>query len=301
MTQTGNGLAAALTAFLIWGVLPIYWKALGAVPPEQILCHRLVWSVVVTGVVLALRGGFGPIREALHQPRALAIMIGTGALISTNWFTYIFAVNTGHVVESSMGYYINPLVNVLLGAIFFRERLNRRQAVAIGLAVAGVMVMVIDFGRPPWIALILAFSFGTYGMLRKLASLEALQGLFCETLVAGIPAAAYLLWVESTGTGMFLHAGAGVDALLIGAGVVTSLPLLCFAFAVRKLRLTTVGIMQYIAPTCMFLLGVFAYREPFGATRLATFCLIWAGVAVYVADGLIVRRAMRRVGATAPR
>ncbi len=290
------GVPAALIAFLIWGLLPIYWKALAAVPPMQILCHRVAWSLVFLALVVTVRRGWGPLRRALTSRRDLALLAVSSVLVSSNWFLYIWSVNNGHVVESSLGYYINPLVNVLLGFLFFRDRLSRVQAMAIGLATLGVLNMVWQFGRAPWIALTLAVSFGLYGLVRKVASVESVHGLFYETLVLGLPAVGYLVWEEAHGVGALGHLGLGQDLLMAGAGVVTATPLVLFAFAARRLRLATVGVMQYIAPTGMFLLGVFVYGEAFTTVHLTTFALIWAGVALYTADGL---RSLRPVGQAA--
>jgi len=293
-----TGIGAAIGAFLIWGLLPMYWKALSAVPALQILCHRIVWSLVFLALVVTVRRGWGGVRQALRSRRDVLLLAAGSVLISINWFLYIWAVNHGHVVESSLGYYINPLVNVLLGFAFFRDRLRRWQVVAIVLAAAGVLNLVWQFGRAPWIALALAVSFGMYGLVRKVATVESVNGLFFETLVLGLPAAGYLGWQEMQGLGALGHLDIGTDLLLISAGVVTATPLVLFAFAARRLRLATVGVLQYIAPTGMFLLGVFAYGEPFSPAHLTTFALIWAGIALYTADGL---RGLRRPRPRFPR
>jgi chloramphenicol-sensitive protein RarD len=284
------GVLAALFAFVSWGLLPIYWKALADVPPLEILCHRLFWSLLAAGAALAV---MGRIREAglvLARRRDVLLMASCGLLLGVNWYLFIDAVNTGHVVEASLGYFINPLVNMVLGAIFFRERLSRLQATAVALAVIGVGISVAAHGRFPWIALALASTFGVYGLLRKLMRVESLPGLFFETAVLGIPAGVYLWNLYADGAGALGHLGPVTDGLLIGAGVVTAAPLLAFAYAARRLRLTTVGILQYLAPTCMFLLGVLVYGEAFDPARAATFACIWAGVAVYTADAVMTLR-----------
>ncbi|QLA18001.1 EamA family transporter RarD [Desulfolutivibrio sulfoxidireducens] len=288
--NTVSGVLAALFAFLSWGLLPVYWKALARVSPLEILSHRLVWSLVAAGMALALLGRLGEAWRVLGRRRDVLLMASCGLLLGVNWYLYIDAVNTGHVVEASLGYFINPLVSMVLGALFFRERLNRLQAAAVVLAVIGVGISVAAHGRLPWIALALASTFGVYGLLRKLMRVESLPGLFFETLVLGVPAGLYLGGLYADGTGAFGHLGGLTDALLVGAGVVTAAPLLAFAFAARRLRLTTVGILQYVAPSCMFLLGVFVYGEPFDPGRAATFGCIWAGVAIYTADAVMTLR-----------
>jgi chloramphenicol-sensitive protein RarD len=286
------GVLAALFAFVSWGLLPIYWKALADVPPIEILCHRLFWSLLVAGAALAV---MGRIREAglvLARRRDVLLMASCGLLLGVNWYLFIDAVNSGHVVEASLGYFINPLVNMVLGAIFFRDRLSRLQAVAVAMAVIGVGISVAAHGRFPWIALALASTFGVYGLLRKLMRVESLPGLFFETAVLGIPAGVYLWDLYADGAGALGNMGPTTDTLLVAAGVVTAAPLLAFAYAARRLRLTTVGILQYLAPTCMFLLGVLVYGESFDPARAATFGCIWVGVALYTADAVM---ALRRI------
>ncbi|NDY56707.1 EamA family transporter RarD [Desulfovibrio sulfodismutans] len=288
--HTLSGVAAALFAFVSWGLLPIYWKSLADVAPVEILCHRLVWSLLAAGAALVVMGRLGEARRVLSRRRDVLLMASCGLLLGVNWLLFIQAVNSGHVVEASLGYFINPLVNMVLGAIFFRERLSRLQALAVALAVIGVGISVVAHGRLPWIALALAGTFGVYGLLRKLMRVESLPGLFFETAVLGVPAGFYLWGLWQDGRGAFLHLGQATDVLLLCAGVVTAAPLLAFAFAARRLRLTSLGILQYIAPTCMFLLGVLVYGEPFDPARAATFCCIWAGVAVYTVDAVLTLR-----------
>ena len=289
------GLAAAFGAFLSWGLLPLYWKALHVVPPLEVLCHRIAWSMLFAGVAVVATGRMGEVRTALADGRSRQLLCVSSLLVAGNWFVFIWAVHNGHVVESSLGYYINPLVNVLLGCVFLGDRLRRVQWVAIGLAVAGVAVQVAAHGRVPWIALTLAVSFGFYGLVRKVMPVESLTGLFVETSALGLPAGAYLLYLGLHGSGALFQHGAGVDALLLCAGVVTSLPLLGFTFGARRLRLVTVGILQYISPTCMFLLGVFVYHETFTEAHLVTFLCIWAGVLVYLLENIThFRRAGHR-------
>ncbi|MEF2145484.1 MAG: EamA family transporter RarD [Desulfovibrionaceae bacterium] len=276
----------ALSAFLLWGLLPVYWKSLQVVPPLELLCHRMVWSVPFTALILTLQGRWGETLHALRALRTVGLLLVSSAMICINWYLYIWAVTTGHVVESSLGYFINPLVNVLLGVIFFRDRLNQLQCFAILLAIVGVGYSIVGYGSIPWLSLGLAFSFGFYGLVRKLVKIAALPGLFVETLLLGIPAGIWLVRLYWQGQGAFLHVSPSVDLLLLCAGAVTSVPLMAFAGGARRLTLTTLGTLQYLAPTCAFLLGVFLYGEPFDTHKLVAFLFIWGGVAVYVADGI---------------
>ncbi len=288
-----QGVIAGILAYTLWGLLPGYWKAIQVVPPLEILCHRTIWSLGFVLLVLAARKQWAWIRQARANPRTLLISLVSACLLSLNWFIYIWAVNSGHVVDSSLGYFIAPLVNVLLGVLFLGERLRRWQAVAIGLAAVGVLSLTVGYGAFPWIALGLALSFGFYGLLRKVSPLGSLEGLSLETAALSIPAFAYLVYQEGIGGGSFGHAGAATTLLLAGTGIVTALPLLLFAYAARQVTLATVGIMQYISPTCQFLLGVLVYAEPFTPTRLLGFAPIWLALVIYSVDGLGQERRRR--------
>ena len=281
-----QGIVAGVLAYTLWGLLPGYWKALRAVPALEILCHRTIWSLVFVLLVLAIRKQWAWVGQARASPRTLLISLASACLLSLNWFTYIWAVNSGHVVDSSLGYFITPLVNVLLGVLFLGERLRRWQAAAIGLAAVGVLSLTVGYGAFPWIALSLALSFGLYGLLRKVSPLGSLEGLSLETAALSVPALAYLIYQEGAGGGAFGHAGAATTLLLAGSGVVTALPLLLFAHAARQVTLATVGIMQYISPTCQFLLGVLVYGEPFTPARLLGFVPIWLAIVIYSVEGL---------------
>jgi chloramphenicol-sensitive protein RarD len=294
--RTRSGLVAGLAAFLAWGLLPIYWKALGQVPPLEILCHRIVWSALFSALILTVLGRWGEAGLAFRVAANRRMIWFSGLLIGVNWYLFIWAVNTGHVVEASLGYYINPLVNVLLGFLFFKDRLRRLQLAAILLATIGVVNLILSLGIFPWISLALALTFGLYGLVRKMMGVESLPGLFFETTALSVPALAMLVWLFLTGSLALGTLGPGTDLLLVGAGAVTSLPLLAFAFSTRRLRLVTVGILQYLAPTSMFLLGVFAYNEPFSRAHLITFACIWAGVALYTAESLLLSRRIKRLG-----
>ena len=287
------GVALAGAAFLIWGLSPVYWKALSNVPAFEILMHRMIWSFVFLMPLVLLRGHFDELKRALASGRTLFILLGTTLIVSVNWFLFIWAINSGHVLQTSLGYYINPLVIVVLGVGFLRERLRRRQLVAVSLAGAGVSYLTFSYGQFPWVSLALAFSFGLYGLIRKVASVSPLVGLTVETLLLSMPAAGYLIYLENAGRGAFLHGGATVTLLLMGSALVTGLPLLLFTMGAKLLRLSTVGFLQYIAPSCTFLLAVFIYREPLLPAQLFTFGTIWSALAIYSYDSVV---AYRRAG-----
>jgi len=289
------GFMTALAAFTAWGLLPIYWKALKSVDPLEILCHRIIWSLVFIALILTINKRWPEAFAPLKSPRNIGILTLSSLIIGSNWLLYIWAVNSNHVLETSLGYYICPLVSILLGFIFFRERLNRLQFIAIGLAALGVTNSIISYGEFPWIALALAISFGLYGLLRKVAAVESLPGLFLETMVLAPVALWYLGSLQAQGTSAFLNQSMDVTMLLIGAGAVTATPLIGFAFGARRLQLSTLGVLQYAAPSIAFLLGVFLYDEPFGPSHLLTFGLIWAGLAVYTADSIRTIRKQRRI------
>lgn len=285
-----RGALAALTAYVLWGLLPAYWKAVEHVPAQEILGHRIVWSLAVTLGLLALGRQWDWLRRAAGRPAVLVPYLGSAALLGLNWFVYIWANNNGHIVETSLGYFINPLVNVLLGVVFLRERMRPWQWAAVGLAAFGVIYMAFGYGQLPWIALILAFSFSFYGLIRKTGGLEAIQGLAVETSLMFLPALGYLLYLDGRGAGAFGRIDTMTTLLLGLAGFVTAIPLILFAYGARRVPLTTMGILQYAAPTGQFLLGVLAYREPFTPARLIGFSLIWAALALYTTEGIIVQR-----------
>ncbi|HZY32911.1 MAG TPA: EamA family transporter RarD [Rhodanobacter sp.] len=288
-----RGLWIAAASFVLWGVMPLYWHALKAVPSLQIVMHRIVWSTVfVVGWLLWQRRDW--LRVALAKPRIAWMLALSGVLIAFNWGLYIWAVNAGHVVESSLGYFINPLVSVLFGVIFLRERLTRVQWVSVGLASVGVLWLTVQYGHPPWIAIGLALSFAFYGLIRKLAAVDSVAGLGVESVYLFLPALAVLLWGEAHGSGGFLDAwGLWLDALLILGGALTALPLIGFAYAVRRVPLSVVGLMQYIAPTLQFLIGVWILGEAFDRDRAVGFAFIWIALAIFAGEG--VWRSQRRV------
>lgn len=285
----------AVGAFFIWGLFPLYWKPLHDVPALQILCHRIVWSAVFVALILLLQRNWGWLADSVRDTRRLGIFALSSLLLSLNWLIYIWAVNDGRVVEASLGYFINPLVNVLLGRFFLGERLTRPQAGAVGLATLGVAWITLGVGSLPWVALSLAGTFGVYGLLRKQASLPSLEGLALETFLMLPLAAAALLWFEANGSGGFGHLGPTTDLLLVGGGVVTAIPLLLFASGARRLKLATVGLIQYLGPSIQLMLGVLLYQEPFGPERAVGFALIWSGLALYSGAGLLGYWKQRRL------
>ncbi len=287
------GVASASAAFATWGVLPVYWKAMGAVSAYEITAHRIVWALVVAGVLLTVAKRWGELIREVRRPAGLAWTFVRGALLIGNWLVFIWAVNHGRILECSLGYFINPLVSVLLGRLLLGEELRRAQLVAIALAATGVGLLFASDPAFPWIALVLAGTFASYGLLRKTSRAESLPGLVGETAVAFVPAAAYLAWLEATSGGVFLRTGARTSALLVGGGVVTAVPLLLFAYGARRISLSTVGFLQYLGPTVMFAIGVLAYGEPVGG-RLPTFALIWVALAVFSWDGIATRRRRSR-------
>ena len=285
-----KGVWYAVAAYTIWGFFPIYWKWLEAIPALQVVSHRILWScVVLVGLVLASKDWAG-FRAPIKSPRTIAIYTAAALVIAINWFVYIWAVSAGFIVQTALGYFINPLVSVLMGVMILREHLRPRQWMAISLAAAGVLYLTIYYGTPPWIALTLAASFGTYGLLKKTAPLGPLHGLALETGILFLPALALLLFEDRVGRGAFLHAGPTLTLLMIGAGPVTTLPLLAFAAAVRRIPLSMMGMLQYINPTIQFLLGVLLYKEPFSRGQLVGFGLVWAALFVFGIDTWAVNR-----------
>jgi len=292
-----RGLWVAIASFVLWGVMPLYWHALKEIPSLQIVVHRIVWSTVfVVGWLAWQRRDW--LRVALSQPRVGWMLAISGVLIAFNWGLYIWAVNAGHVVESSLGYFINPLVNVLFGVLFLRERLTRMQWTSVALASAGVLWLTLQYGHPPWIAMGLALSFALYGLIRKLAAVDSVAGLGVESVYLFLPALAVLLWGEAHGSGGFVGGwGLGLDALLVVGGALTALPLIGFAYAVRRVPLSSVGLLQYIAPTIQFLIGVLVFGEAIDRTRAVGFACIWVALLLFAADGLL--RNQRRVALAA--
>ncbi len=285
-----TGIGFALGAMLMWGLLPAYWKALHHVDATEILAHRMVWSLLFVVALLARERRWSWLRPALSSPRVPLTYLAAGLLLTVNWGTYIWAVNANFIVEASLGYFLNPLVNVLFGALLLGERPRRGQWMAIAVAASGVAFLTLRLGRLPWVTLVLAVTFSIYSVVKKRAPLGALEGLGMETSLLFVPAAGYLTWVELTRGGALGHSDPATTALLVLTGAATALPLLFYAAALRRMSLTTLGIIQYLAPSIQFLLGVLVYREPFDLPRLFGFGLIWAGLALFTWEGLLVRR-----------
>jgi len=285
-----KGVLYGVAAYLMWGFFPIYIKALQVVPSLQIMLHRVVWSFLFVMLLILLRREWPRFKDSLRKPRVLLTYTLTAVLLAVNWLIFIYGINSGQVVETSLGYFINPLLSVALGVVFLRERLRPMQWFPVGLASLGVLYLTLQYGSLPWIALGLAFSFGIYGLIKKIAPLGSLHGLSLETGIIFIPALLFLLYTESQGNGSFGHLGWNVTLLLAFAGVVTALPLLLFGLAARSIPLTQLGILQYIAPTVQFLLGIFLYQEPFTVTRLVGFTIIWLALLIFTLEGMYERR-----------
>jgi chloramphenicol-sensitive protein RarD len=277
-----------VACYLLWGLFPLYWPLLEPAGSIEILAHRIVWSLLVVATVLAVTRNWAWVRPLLADRTTLARMALAAVLISVNWATYIWGVNNEHVVETSLGYFINPVVTVLIGVLVLHERLRPMQWAAIGLGTLAVVVLAVDYGRPPWIALTLAFSFGFYGLLKKQVGVTvgAVQSLTVETAVLFVPALTFLVVLDARGDGQLGHTGLGHGLLLASAGIATAVPLLFFASAARRIPLSTLGLLQYIAPVLQFLTGVLLYDEPMPASRWVGFVLVWAALAILTFDGL---------------
>lgn len=285
-----KGLMPAATAFAAWGLFPLYFHPLHQVPALQVIAHRVLWSCVFVLIWMAARRELPALRAALVNPGIMVRLTATAALITVNWLVYVWGVLNDHVVEASLGYFIGPLVNVMLGVVVLAERLTRAKWIAVSLATAGVIYLTVMAGGPPWIALALAFSFGTYGLIRKVVKVEALPGLAIETLVLAPFAAVFLLWCENNGTGALGHTGRINDVLLVCSGPLTAIPLFLFAYGTRLLPYSTVGLLQYITPTLQFMCGVFAFHEPFDRARAIGFTLIWVALLLYAIEGIRLSR-----------
>lgn len=285
-----TGILSAGLAFLCWGLFPLYFHAISEVAPMQILVHRVLWSLLFLAIVLSARRQWAWLGALRSQPRVMASFAVSSLLLSGNWLLYIWAVNNGHVIEASLGYFINPLVNVMLGYLVLKERLRRGQWAAIAIAALGVLWLTWQAGHMPWIALILAASFGAYGLMRKTAALGALEGLSFETLILFPFALGYLAWLTMHGQNSFVNTESdSIRWLLVAAGPITAIPLLLFASGARKIPLSVLGLLQYIGPTIQMSLGIFVFHEAFTQERLVGFVLIWSALALYAAEGLYKR------------
>ncbi|HYJ04397.1 MAG TPA: EamA family transporter RarD [Chthoniobacterales bacterium] len=288
-----SGLIAGIAAFGTWGLIPIYWKLLANIPASEILAHRFVWTTLFLVLLLSWQGRWPEVREATRSRRALLYCFFSGIAISVNWLVFIWAVNVGRVIETSLGYFMTPLVNVLFGALFLRERLTRWQFISVMLALVGVLNLTFGYGRFPWLAVTLCVSFGLYGLLRKKSGVRPIPGLFLETTLLTPIAAGYLIYLHRGGTSTLGSAPWSLVLILISTGVVTGLPLVWFGHAARHLRMTTVGFLQYLSPSGSFFLGVFLYHEPFTRAHLITFAFIWAALAIFTAEAIWRWRAGR--------
>ena len=288
--QTLVGAGAALAAFSLWGIFPIYFKAVSHIPAFEVLAHRIVWTVVFLGLIIILKGSLNNVRAVFHNKKLLATLLLSSLLVSTNWLVFIWAVAHDRVLETSLGYFINPLVNVALGMFFLNEKLRTWQWIAVGLSVLGVGNLVWQHGAIPWVALTVSISFGFYGLVRKIAVIDAFSGLFVETILIVPPILAYLVFIGLEGTGVFDPSDIKLTGLLMMAGLMTATPLVLFTIAVKKLTLSTVGFFQYITPTGHFLLAVFLYNEPFTDAYKITFGMIWLALAIYLFESIAAHR-----------
>ena len=285
-----RGYLYAGAAYVLWGLFPLYWKLLLPAGPVEILAHRMVWSMVFTGVLLLALSRFGAIRRLLRDRRATMALAGAGVFISLNWGTYIYGVNAGQVVETSLGYFLNPLVTVLMGVLVLKERLRRLQWIAVVVGALALIVLTLDYGRIPWIALVLGFSFAFYGLIKKQVKVAALEGLFAETAVVVIPAIGFLAWLSMSGDGTFATVSWGHTLLLLGAGLATAIPLLFFAGAAGRLPMAALGMGQYIAPSLQFLIGVVVFGEAMSVVRWIGFGIVWLALVLFSVDALTQHR-----------
>jgi chloramphenicol-sensitive protein RarD len=298
VSATRRGSLYGAGAYLLWGLFPLYWPLLRPSTALEVLAHRIVWSLGVVVVLLAATRRLPQLRAVMRDRRKAWRLAVAAVAVAINWFTYIYGVSSGQVVETSLGYFVNPIVTVLLGVLVLGERLRTGQWVALGLAGVAVLVLSVENGRPPWIALVLAFSFGAYGLLKKTAQVGTVEGLGVETLVLLVPAGAYLAWLSAAGTGTFGTEGPGHAGLLALSGLITAVPLLLFGAAASRVPLTTLGVLQYLAPTLQFLLGVTLLGEPMPPVKLVGFCLVWLALVLFTTD--VVRHHRRQLRLAVP-
>ncbi|MCB0101908.1 MAG: EamA family transporter RarD [Anaerolineales bacterium] len=285
-----KGILYGIATYLMWGFFPIYWKMLHVLPALQVIGHRIVWSFALLLIFILVTGSWKDFRSVAFTPKTIGIYAIAGVLLSCNWLIYVWGVNAGFIVETSLGYFINPLLSVLFGVIFLRERLRPLQWLPIVIAAIGVIYLTFAYGSLPWIALSLAFTFGLYGLVKKLSPLGSAYGLTLETGIVFPIALIYLAFVQMNGTGGFLHNGLTIDLLLVGAGLVTTVPLLLFASAAKQIPLNMIGILQYFAPTIQFLIGVFLYKEPFDHVHLIGFSIVWVALIIFWVENIIANR-----------
>ena len=285
-----SGALAAASCYFLWGLVPLYWKQLAAVDALELIAHRHVWSLLLLGVLVGIQGGFTGVAAVLRDARTLGTHALSATLLTANWLVYVWGVNTGHVIETSLGYFLVPLVNVAAGRFVLHEHLRRLQWLAITLAAGGVTLMIVQLGRPPWIALVLAATWGGYSLMRKRSTLGALAGLTVETLLLTPLAAGFLAWQHHTGAGALGRVDLPTHLLVLSSGIVTAVPLVLFAYGARRIRLSTLGLLQYLAPSVQLLIGIWVYHEPFARNRILSFSFIWAALVLYTADNLLAQR-----------
>ncbi len=290
--DTLAGFLFALSAYVMWGFLPLFMKAISFISPPEIIAHRVIWSVPIAGAVLLVMGRTNDLKAAIRSPRTLLMAALTAALITINWGTYVWAVGAGRALETALGYYINPLFSIFLASVLLREKLSPMQWVAIGFAVVAVVILTVDAGGLPWVSLILTFSWGFYAFFRKTLPVGPNQGFFLEVAILSIPAIPYIIYLQATGQGHFGSSNYTDVLWLLACGLVTAVPLMMYANGAKKLRLSTIGIMQYLAPTMIFVIAVFIFDEPFSTMKLAAFAFIWAALLIY--SWPMVRSLLRR-------
>ncbi len=298
MNLISKGAGSVLITYVLWGFLPVFWKTLTMVPALEILSHRMVWFLIFLLILMLWQKKWKWLSAARKNPKTMLPSFCCAFLLGLNWYTYIWAVNAGFIIETSLGYFINPLVTILLGMLFLREQLRLGQWAAMGIALGGVLYLTFSYGVFPWIALTLAFSFAFYALLRKTSGIGALEGLTVEASVLFFPSLIYLIYLESEGVATFGHRTLSLEILLISTGIVTAIPLLLFAYGAKRVSMTTIGLLQYIAPTIQFLLGVFVYQEPFTFTRLIGFFMIWMALLLYSVESVFWGKAIRKQAAT---
>lgn len=279
--DTREGLLIATFTYFLWGFLPFYMKAVAHIPAAEVVAHRIVWSLPIAAAVILVSGRLGEIRKAIASPRTVLMAALTASIITINWGVYVWSIAAGRALESALGYYINPLFSIFLASMLLGERLSRLQMVAVALAAAAVVYLTVQAGSLPWVSVGLTFSWGFYALFKRTLPVGATEGFFLEVLLLTLPALCYVGYLENTGTGHFLTTGAYNTGMLLFAGVVTAVPLILYAHGAKMLRLTTIGILQYIAPTMIFLVAVFAFGEPFDSARLIAFVMIWTALAIY--------------------
>jgi len=292
--QTKAGMVFAICAYTMWGIAPMYFKLLSSIPAAEILMHRVIWSAVVLCILIVGLKHIAKVKAAVASPKVLITLLLAGLLLVVNWLVFIWAVNNDYILEASLGYYINPLINVFLGRLFLGEVLRPLQKVAVGIALIGVLVLIVNYGRLPWISLTVAISFSIYGLLRKQVKVESMPGLFIETLMMLPAAIIYWLWFAEVSND-FVANSTSMNVLLISAGIVTTAPLLCFTAAARRLRYSTLGFFQYIGPSIMFCLATFLYNEPLSTARLLAFIFVWSALALFTYDSFRAYKNERRL------